>query len=229
VQAARSICAHDLIEGATVVADMQHIDAEDKESLLHLSSVLGALREVHSHSTVATLVERACSVHVDLVVAVSNERQMLFAELIQHAQQCDNENESKELEYFLTTTAEAAEEGVLPAPVIAQQQQQQQPEVVFRTASDSSTTERTVAKPPLASDAVTLATLHAAKGLEFRCVFIIGLEQGMLPHARASTPKQLEEERRLLYVGMTRAREILHLTCCKYVNSFYYNLSLLMY
>lgn len=62
-------------------------------------------------------------------------------------------------------------------------------------------------------ESVTLMTLHSAKGLEFPVVFIIGLEETILPHSRALYDKdEMEEERRLLYVGMTRAREELYLT-----------------
>jgi DNA helicase-2/ATP-dependent DNA helicase PcrA len=64
------------------------------------------------------------------------------------------------------------------------------------------------------SDSITLITLHAAKGLEFPVVFILGLEEGILPHMRSiesGNPEQLEEERRLCYVGMTRAKQHLYL------------------
>jgi DNA helicase-2/ATP-dependent DNA helicase PcrA len=59
---------------------------------------------------------------------------------------------------------------------------------------------------------VTLMTLHNAKGLEFRAVFMIGMEEGIFPHSRSLEEQGLEEERRLCYVGMTRAQERLTLT-----------------
>jgi DNA helicase II / ATP-dependent DNA helicase PcrA len=76
--------------------------------------------------------------------------------------------------------------------------------------------------------AVTLMTLHSAKGLEFPVVFMTGMEEGVFPHARAlSEDAELEEERRLCYVGMTRARQRLFLTAAlsrRLYNSDSYNL-----
>ena len=64
---------------------------------------------------------------------------------------------------------------------------------------------------------VTLMTLHAAKGLEFPLVFLAGMEEGLFPHSRTLTdPEQMEEERRLCYVGMTRAMDTLLLTRARY-------------
>ena len=65
-------------------------------------------------------------------------------------------------------------------------------------------------------DSVTLMTLHSAKGLEFPVVFLVGMEEGIFPSFRSiGEPKELEEERRLCYVGITRAKNTLYLTCAK--------------
>ncbi len=92
-------------------------------------------------------------------------------------------------------------------------------------AEDGNVMERFLEQVTLISDAdgiedvenkVTLMTLHAAKGLEFDNVFIIAVEHGVLPHIRSmNDPKQLEEERRLLFVGITRAKNRLQMSMAK--------------
>lgn len=69
---------------------------------------------------------------------------------------------------------------------------------------------------PDADNAVTLMTLHAAKGLEFETVFLAGLEEGIFPHSRSlNNNTEMEEERRLMYVGVTRAKQKLYITYAK--------------
>ena len=62
------------------------------------------------------------------------------------------------------------------------------------------------------ADGVTLSTLHSAKGLEWDAVALIGVQEGLLPFSLARSPREIAEERRLLYVGITRARHDLRLS-----------------
>jgi DNA helicase II / ATP-dependent DNA helicase PcrA len=66
-----------------------------------------------------------------------------------------------------------------------------------------------------AESLITLMTLHTAKGLEYDAVFMIGCEEGVFPHQRSLDEGNLEEERRLAYVGVTRARQRLYMTCAR--------------
>ena len=70
-------------------------------------------------------------------------------------------------------------------------------------------------------DAIQMMTLHSSKGLEYPLVFVAGCEEGLFPHKRSvEDPRQLAEERRLCYVGMTRAMERLYLTYAEVRNVF---------
>jgi len=73
--------------------------------------------------------------------------------------------------------------------------------------------EREADKEPT-GDAVTLITMHSCKGLEFPHVYIVGLEDGLLPHTRSKEEGTMDEERRLFYVALTRARQTLTLSHC---------------
>ena len=74
------------------------------------------------------------------------------------------------------------------------------------------------------SEAVTLMTLHGSKGLEFPAVFIYGADKGMIPYESGKHPADVEEERRLFYVGITRAKEELLITTSGEMSEFLKNM-----
>lgn len=92
------------------------------------------------------------------------------------------------------------------------QYQEEEPEATIRDYLQDLSLLTDLDKTAEGEEAVTLMTMHAAKGLEFPCVFIVGMEDGLCPSERAMEEGQLEEERRLLYVAITRAEQKLFLS-----------------
>ena len=66
-----------------------------------------------------------------------------------------------------------------------------------------------------AENRIHLLTMHASKGLEFKRVYLTDVNEGVYPHGRMCSPEETEEERRLFYVGMTRAKEVLEILCLR--------------
>ena len=111
------------------------------------------------------------------------------------------ENRIENLEEFLTVTMEFEEESVENSLEVFLEG--------ITLSSDIDNMEET-------ENSVTMMTLHSAKGLEFPVVFLVGMEEGIFPGYKSiGEPKELEEERRLFYVGITRAKENLFFTCAR--------------
>jgi DNA helicase-2/ATP-dependent DNA helicase PcrA len=119
----------------------------------------------------------------------------------------------KALEQERTPEAEARLENLEEMAAAAEDYVRTQPDGTLAGFLDSVALMSDIDELKTADARVTLMTLHSAKGLEFPVVFLTGLEEGVFPHARSmNEPEEVEEERRLCYVGLTRARERLYLS-----------------
>ena len=154
-----------------------------KASLARLGAVLKELQQAVNEREAADL--------LDLVLERIGYRDYLFSDDEHGEDRWDNVRELR------TVAADFA--GVPPPDGLAAFLEQ----VALVSDADNADT----------GDGVTLITLHQAKGLEFPAMFMVGMEEGMLPHIRSfDDPGEMEEERRLCYVGMTRAKERLYMT-----------------
>jgi DNA helicase-2/ATP-dependent DNA helicase PcrA len=112
-----------------------------------------------------------------------------------------------------TPESETRVENLMELLTVTQEFQQRSEDRSLRAFLEGISLMSDIDEAPEQEDAVILMTLHSAKGLEFPVVFLVGMEEGLFPHARSlDNQTALEEERRLAYVGMTRAREELLLT-----------------
>ena len=167
------------------IGSLSQIQARTRARLSDFAALLSTLRAERDHLTVTEMTER--------VLERTGYRRMLEEENSIEAQmRLENVQEI----FTVTKAFEAQEETPTLSAFLEQ----------VSLVSDLDSLDAS-------AEAVTLMTLHSAKGLEFPVVFLAGLEEGVFPHVRSmESDRELEEERRLCYVGITRAKEELYLT-----------------
>ena len=139
---------------------------------------------------------------------------MLISELIKET--LNKTGYTKALELENTAQAEARIENIEEFLTVAMEFEKEMSENSLAEFLESITLTSDVDGMDENEDSVTLMTLHSAKGLEFPVVFLVGMEEGLFPSYRSiGEEKELQEERRLAYVGITRAKQYLYLTCAK--------------
>jgi len=172
------------------IIDDQHLSTRSQSALVQFRNLIQELSLVASSSSLAELIRH--------ILDRTGYRRML-----QQDKSPDAEARLENLEELINAAAESAERG--------------------ESISDFLDHAALVADADAYDEAapITLMTLHNAKGLEFPVVFLSGMEMGLFPHSRSmDSPEALEEERRLCYVGMTRARKRLFLTWARYRRRF---------
>ncbi|HIE50163.1 MAG TPA: DNA helicase PcrA [Armatimonadetes bacterium] len=155
---------------------------------------------------------RAVRSFVRLLESLREEAEQLpLAELVDWVAERSGYLEALQAEHTLEAAARL--ENLQELVTVAREFEEQHEDSSLRAFLENMALISDVDQLSTAANAVTLLTLHSAKGLEFPVVFIVGLEEGLFPHARSlDNGQELEEERRLCYVGMTRAKERLYLT-----------------
>ena len=142
------------------------------------------------------------------------KEEMLISEILK--QVLNKTGYTKALEQENTPQAESRIENLDEFLTVAMEFEEENAEHSLAEFLESITLSSDIDGMEETQDSVTLMTLHSAKGLEFPAVFLIGMEEGLFPSYRSiGEQRELEEERRLCYVGITRAKEHLYLTCAK--------------
>ena len=152
---------------------------------------------------------------IDLIEEMRNQKDELeISELIKLV--LNKSGYTKSLELENTVEAESRLQNIEELLTVAIEFEEEFAENSLNEFLESITLSSDVDNLEEAEESVTLMTLHSAKGLEFPAVFLVGMEEGIFPGYKSiGEPKELEEERRLFYVGITRAKQYLYLTCAK--------------
>ena len=144
----------------------------------------------------------------------SKKDEILVSELIK--EMLDKTGYKKQLELENTAQAESRIENLSELLTVAMEFEEEEAQNSLPEFLESITLASDVDDLEELEEAVTLMNLHSAKGLEFPVVFLVGMEEGIFPSYKSiGEPKELEEERRLCYVGITRAKQFLYLTCAR--------------
>jgi DNA helicase-2/ATP-dependent DNA helicase PcrA len=170
-----------LLNALTQVQSCDNLSSKARKNLAEFAELLAAMREIMSDASPAGVID-------------SLVRRLDYYDYLSDG----------------TAQAESRVENVKELLSVAQEYQEEGMDIFLEEVALVSD----VDQADFSSNAVTLMTLHAAKGLEFPVVFMVGMEETVFPHARVlyeSDQSEMEEERRLCYVGMTRAREELYL------------------
>jgi DNA helicase II / ATP-dependent DNA helicase PcrA len=190
--------AHGLsLYGAIQEVGYMGLPARTTNAILAFNELITNLMQMTDYLTVTELVEEVLK-RTGYREALKEEKTLEatarlenIEELLSVTQEFERKNEDKSLLAFLTDLALIAD---------------------IDTLTEDGAAEEDVS----AEGQVVLMTLHSAKGLEFPVVFLVGMEEGVFPHSRALFDEgEMEEERRLAYVGITRAEERLYLTCAR--------------
>ncbi len=155
------------------------------------------------------LIESMAAESKDLPLSKATERVIARSGLRDHYQKEKGEQAEARLENLDELISAARSFELSPAEPPIEGQPELDPLTSFLTHAALEAGEQQAGP---GEDCVQLMTLHAAKGLEFPIVFMVGMENGLFPHARATDEGNLEEERRLCYVGITRARRRLYMS-----------------
>jgi len=175
----------------------------------HDASLYDSLKQVVEEKTLSSRITQALTGFVALIdelMVKSHELNLaeLLDEILEHIEY---------REYLLEKEdGEDRWENIMELKSVAREYSGLNPEEALATFLEKVSLVADVDELDEKAEAVTLITLHQAKGLEFPAVFIVGMEEGILPHRRSfDDPEEMEEERRLCYVGMTRAEKRLYL------------------